>query len=462
MRVAWAPLLLLLAACATKSPLPKPETRLPAHLSRASFSDLTGWQEAKLSVAVETFRRSCLSIPKPRARWADACSAAVPVPRNNEKAAREFFQRWFDVFRVRNGGSLDGTFTGYYEAEIEASRKRTKEYRYPIFGRPRRGPRRLPRRAIEDCADDWVRALEHKRRPSGSRVCRIVRSWPVLMWAKDRIDLFITEIQGSARVKLDDGTVTRIGYAGQNGHRYVAIGKLLIDRDHIEAKDMSMQAIRQWLIDNPRNGRKLMHENPSYVFFKERKKNSDEIGARGALNVPLTPGRSIAVDPSYIPLGAPVWLETTYPKVPPKELAKLREEMRADTGRRVTLRPTLRPAPDQPTPVPPGAHQPKAVLKKKEEERPPNPDDPEPLHRMLIAQDTGGVIKGPVRGDVYWGTGREAFLYAGYMNQSGRWFLLLPKGYYGRLPELPPAPPPTAEAVPARRKTRILPKWLRF
>lgn len=475
MRVAWAPVLLLLAACASKGPLPKSDARIPEHLTQARFSDLAGWQEAKLSVAVETFRRSCLSIPGRRDRWAAACSAAVPVPRNEEKAAREFFERWFDVFRVSNGGSVNGTFTGYYEAEIEASRERSKEYRYPVFGRPRNGPRRLPRRVIEACADDWVRALEEKRRPSNSRACRIVRGWPILMWANNRIDLFITEIQGSARVKLDDGTITRIGYAGQNGHRYVAVGKLLIDRDIIEAKDMSMQAIRRWLIENPRNGSKLMHENPSFVFFQERKENADEIGPRGALNMPLTPGRSIAVDPRYIPLGAPVWLATTYPSVPPKELAKAREERRESKKRQIALRPRLRSAIIASS-APVRANPTKAVAtppapdKQREPETPPQPargrDEPEPLRRLLIAQDTGGVIKGPVRGDVYWGTGREAFLYAGYMNQTGRWFVLLPKGYYGRLASLSPEPAPSstpkADPTPARRGPGILPKWLRF
>jgi membrane-bound lytic murein transglycosylase A len=464
LRVAWAPVLLLLAACANENPLSGPNGRMPAHLSHASFAALVGWDKAELAPAVETFRRSCLSIPQPRDRWADACNAAVPVPKNNEKAARQFFERWFDVYRVHNGGTDQGTFTGYYEAELEGSRKRTKEFRYPVFGRPRHGPRRLSRRAIENCADDWVRALERRRRPSRARACRIVRSWPVLFWANNRVDLFITEIQGSARVRLTDGTVTRIGYAGQNGHRYVAVGRLLIQRDVIDAKDMSMQAIREWLIKNPRDGRRLMHENPSFVFFKERKENADEIGARGALNVPLTPGRSIAVDPRYIPLGAPVWLETTWPKVPPEELAKARRTSTVGT----LLLPRLRPS--QPPANPPApkaaADENKPAAKKPQPETPPaDPGDPGRLTRLLIAQDTGGVIKGPVRGDVYWGTGAEAFLRAGYMNQTGRWFLLLPKGYYGRLPLPPPASDPrtTAPAPAAKRRTfRILPSWLRL
>ncbi len=465
MRVVWAPVLLLLAACANKSPLSGPNTGLPSHLSRASFAALTGWAGADLAPAVETFRRSCLSIPQPRARWADACSAAVPVPRDNPVAARQFFEKWFEVYRVHNGSTDQGTFTGYYEAELEASRKRSKEYRYPVFGRPRGGARRLSRRTIENCADDWVRALEHRRRPSSARACRIVRTWPVLFWANNRVDLFITEIQGSARVRLDDGTITRIGYAGQNGHGYVAVGRLLIQRDAIDAKDMSMQAIREWLIKHPRAGRRLMHENPSYVFFKERKKNSDEIGPRGALNVPLTPGRSVAVDPRYIPLGAPVWLETTWPNVPPEELAKARRASTIGTS----LLPRLRPSPFPAAPAPPtpaAANKPQPAKPEPE----PAPDDPGRLNRLLIAQDTGGVIKGPVRGDVFWGTGAEAFLRAGYMNQTGRWFLLLPKGYYGRMPlPLPVSDQPSASAPapnPApkskRRTFRILPKWLRL
>lgn len=240
-----------------------------------------------------------------------------------------------------------------------------------------------------------------------------------------------------------------------------------------------MQAIREWLLKNPADGRKLMHRNPSYVFFKERKNNADEIGPRGALNMPLTPGRSIAVDPRYIPLGAPVWLETTYPSVPPEQLAKARAAERQAAATLVAARPRPRPGV---RPITPEARPIRVIatadaatrrgpplIKPASNEPPPSSDDPQPLRRLLVAQDTGGVIKGPVRGDVYWGTGQIAFLHAGSMNQAGRWFLFLPKGYYGRLPELPPAPSPTAPpaaadrpARPAKRSGGILPKWLRF
>lgn len=386
----------LLGACASAPTDRNP--RLPAHLERVSFAALPGWEDSRPATALAAFRRSCLSIPRGRERWADACSAAVPVPKDDEDAARKFFERWFYAFRVHNGSDDKGLFTGYYEAEIEASRERTKDYRYPIFGRPR-GARRLPRKLIEACADDWVRAMEADRAPSGAQACRIVRSWPVLMWAKRRVDLFVAEIQGSARVKLADGTTTRIGYHAQNGHGYVAIGSLLIKRDIMEAEDMSMQAIREWILENPEKGAELMHGNPSYIFFREREKNKDEIGPRGAIDVPLTPGHSIAVDPRYIPLGAPLWLDTTFPRGP-----KERRENK----------------------------------------------EPIPLRRMLIAQDTGGAVKGTVRGDVYWGTGEEALTMAGHMKEQGRYFLLMPKGYYGLSP------------LPKKGGLDRLPSFLRF
>lgn len=185
-----------------------------------------------------------------------------------------------------------------------------------------------------------------------------------ILWIDDPVDGFFLHIQGSGRVAMNDGRIVRLGYAGQNGHPYVAIGRELIERGAIPRERMSMQAIRAWLKNNPDDAPRLMASNPSFVFFRELK-GPGPIGAHG---VPLTPGRSLAVDRSFIPLGVPVWLDTTDPLSPET-----------------------------------------------------------PLRRLVVAQDTGGAIRGPVRGDLFWGFGADAAAKAGPMKQAGRYYLLLPK-----------------------------------
>src|SRR6185295_10813052 len=207
-----------------------------------------------------------------------------------------------------------------------------------------------------------------------------------LVWVDDPVDAFFLEIQGSGRIVLPDGEQIRVGYAGQNGYVYSAIGRELLKRGVLTKEQLSMQSIREWLEANPDEGRDVMRTNASYVFFREL----SEEGPVGSLGVVLTPERSLAVDPLFVPLGVPVWIDTT---------------------------------------IPAGA-----------------PGGARPLQRLLVAQDTGGAINGPVRGDVFWGPGDEAAATAGSMRQPGRLWLLLPKAV--TLPptlttadEPPPAPP---------------------
>ena len=188
----------------------------------------------------------------------------------------------------------------------------------------------------------------------------------VLFWATDPIELFFLQVQGSGQIRLEDGSRARIGYAEHNGHPYVSIGRWLVDRGELALEQASMQGIRTWAQDNPSRMDEMLHANPSYVFFRELPLTGD--GPVGALGVPLTPGRSIAADPRFIPLGAPVFLDTTHP---------LSER---------------------------------------------------PLQRLMMAQDTGGAIRGAVRADFYWGTGQQAGEQAGRMRQQGRMWVLLPKG----------------------------------
>jgi membrane-bound lytic murein transglycosylase A len=191
------------------------------------------------------------------------------------------------------------------------------------------------------------------------------KGWRVLFWAKDPVDVFTLHVQGSGRIVLPDGSLARVAYAGNNGHGYVAIGRLMRERNILPEGGAHMPAIQAWLRANPEAGRALMQENPRFIFFREV---PDGGGTKGQLGVALTPLASLAVDPSFIPLGLPLWLDTTWP-----------------------------------------------IEKDK------------PMRMLVVAQDTGAAIKGPVRGDVFFGGDRPAALYAGHMAQRGRYFLLLPK-----------------------------------
>lgn len=398
----------LLAGCANQAT--GPTTTIIRNTDRfvqATFAELPGWETAKPLPALQAFVRSCHAIPKNRDRWLGACTAALAIRNPTHELAKAFFEKWLVPWKVKTNDGGPGHFTGYYEAEMNGSRKRTRKYFYPVFGVPKRGPRRITRKAIDRCVDDWElpgtrRTTERRQifmRWGRSRidVCKRIRTWPVLVWVDSRIDLFITEIQGSARVKFEDGSFTRVGYGAQNGHRYRAIGKVLIDEDAIPREKMSMQAIREWLVKNPKNADRIMHTNPSYIFFKDRSRDKANPGPRGAMGIPLTPYGSIAVDRRYIPLGTPMWVDTTWPEEIEKQRRKALEEARRKKGVK--------------------------------DWRIRGPIPTRPLRMLMVAQDVGGAIRGPVRGDTYWGTGPDAFNYAGHMNQKGYWWAFFPKGH---------------------------------
>jgi membrane-bound lytic murein transglycosylase A len=263
---------------------------------------------------------------------------------------------------VSDYGAAQGLFTGYFEIELNGSRQRGGRYQTPIYRKP---PDlgtgfRATRAEIED----------------GVLVGRGLE----LLWVDDPIDAFFLQIQGSGRVRLKRGGSVRIGYDGQNGQPYLAVGRLLIERGVIPRDKLTMATIRAWMKDNPEAGAALRRENPSYVFFREIAGD----GPVGAEGVALTAERSLAVDRSFIGLGIPTWLEA--------------EERFVQA---------------------------------------------QSVRRLLVSQDTGGAIKGPVRGDVFWGTGNAAASRAGVMNASGRYYLLLPRTVAGRLAP-GRLPPPTA------------------
>jgi len=288
-------------------------------------------------------------------------------------AAREFFETRFQPWQANKvDGTREGLVTGYFEPLIEGSRSPSADNAHPVHGVP-------DDLYVVDLGDIYPE-LKHMRLRGRIDNGRIAPYWtreqisdrgaslpaPVLMWASDPIDLFFLQVQGSGQVELPDGTHARIGYAEHNGHPYKSIGRWLVEEGELELHQASMQGIKQWAEDNPHRLEEMLNVNPSYVFFRELPPSDD--GPIGAQGVPLTAERSIAIDPKYIPMGAPVFLNTTYP------------------------------------------------------------NSEEPLRRLVVAQDTGGAIKGEVRVDYFWGLGDRAGDHAGRMRQDGRMWVLLPKG----------------------------------
>lgn len=327
-------------------------------LSPVAYRDLPGWSEDDHAAAFATFLRSCPVLSRRSASesagilpqfgrvgdWQQICAAAYLIT-PDDRTTRRFLEASFVPYAVRSGYSDEGLFTGYYEPVLRGSWQPSTLYRYPVYRQPpKRNGATLPSRAEIDAGALAGRGLE-------------------LLWLDDPVDAFFLHIQGSGQVEMANGTRVRIGYAGKNGRAYFPIGRELIRRGEIQPEDMSMQAIRVWLQSHPDEAPAVMNLNPSYVFFRLRDADAP-IGAQG---VALTPGRSLAVDPSFVPYGVPIWLDTTDP-----------------------------------------AHL-------------------HPLRRLVVAQDTGGAIKGPIRGDLFWGAGEDAELRAGLMKQTGRYYLLLPR-----------------------------------
>jgi membrane-bound lytic murein transglycosylase A len=332
-------------------------------LTPVDFTSLTGWAEDRVAAAVPAFLRSCARfLTRPDAApfdapagrvefgrigdWRPLCRQGQTLEPDSDLAARRFFEAGFVPMAVADYGEVDGLFTGYFEIELNGSRKRDGRFRTPIFRRP-------PTPALEK---RYSRAEIEEGALSGRGL--------VLVWVDDPIGAFFLHIQGSGRVRLPNGMAIRLGYDGQNGRPYVPVGRLLVERGEIAPDRLTMAAIRDWMARHPAAGERLRREDPSYVFFRELKND----GPLGAEQVVLTPRRSLAIDPSFIPFGAPIWLDAE-------------ERYRPDRG----------------------------------------------WHRLMVAQDAGGAIKGPVRGDFFWGTGATAGKEAGEMDALGRYFVLLPR-----------------------------------
>ena len=368
-------LLLVLNGCFGKK-VETPPVAPPAEpgfrpLRKVSWDQVDGWLLDRPAAALETFKNSCRAIAK-RQEWQPVCASAQRVP-VDDSAARTFFEALFQPYRVVNkDGESRGLITGYYGPELDGSREKTDIYQYPLYRQPddllvidlsqlypELGRYRLRGRVVGNRVVPYFERAEidgEKTPLSGQE----------LFCVMDPVELFFLHIQGSGRIRLPDGKRVMVGYANQNGHPYQSIGKLLLERHEMTRDQMSMQNIRHWVEQNPEAGRELLAENPSYVFF--RKLPEDIQSPPGALGIPLTPLRSLAVDPRTIPLGAPVFLSTTYPGTD------------------------------------------------------------FPLKQLMVAQDTGGAIKGEVRADFFWGMGHDAGQIAGKMKQDGQLWVLLPKG----------------------------------
>ncbi|MBE0619897.1 MAG: murein transglycosylase A [Burkholderiales bacterium] len=383
-------MLALLAGCAAEPPLaPAPVQTCPAAvpcpvcpavapeppkaktLEAVNWSDLPGWKDDDLSAAWESFLRSCTRL-KAQAAWRETCALAEQLPA--KASVRDFFEAQFLPYRVANAdGSIEGLATGYYEPLLRGSRSKEGPYRYPLYAAP-------SDLLIVDLAEinPELKHLRLRGRLDGRRVvpyyprAAIESGLPALagkelLWVDDPVDLFFLQIQGSGRVRLPSGELVRVGYADQNGQPYKSIGRYLVEHGELKLEQASMQGIKAWGEANPAKLDALLDQNPSYVFFRELPQNGG--GPVGALGVALTPERSIAVDPRYIPLGAPVFLATTWP----------------------------------------GSAQ--------------------TLARLTLAQDSGGAIRGAVRADFFWGFGDAAGAQAGRMRQSARMWVLLPRNY---------------------------------
>lgn len=375
-------LMAVLAGCV----VPPPGATGGARLTEVSFGQLPGWAAAHPAQALPAFVHGCAVLASQpldqsvggsgeaaalggkAGQWNQACSDARALPVGDDAAARAFFERDFQPFALGQG-----LITGYYEPQVQGSRRRGGAYQVPLLGLPDDLVRadlgqfdpdlkgkHITGRVV---GQEFVPYYDRSEIDAGALIPQHLER----LWLTDWTDAFFLQIQGSGRVVLPNGGVVRVTYAGQNGRPYVALGKLLADRGQIPRDQVSMQTIRAWLDAHPDQARALMDENPSYVFFKEVSGLGPDDGPPGALGASLTPGESLAVDPSIVPLGAPVWLDTT------------------------------------------------------------EPGGTAPLQRLMVAQDTGGAIRGQGRADIFFGWGTQAESDAGRMQQQGRSYVLLPK-----------------------------------
>ena len=352
-----------------------PAAKIPEYglLKLANWSEVDALKQDDLTASWNAWLTSCSGL-KSKVDWQPACQAANSLNKPSQTEIVDYLTKYFNVYSTSTvAGENTGLVTGYYQPILKGSRTKSAKYPFPLYGQPKD--------LITVDLSALFPELKYKRvrgKLDGNRLvpyytrAEIESDSPPLagneiVWVDDELDAFYLQIQGSGLIQLDTGEQLHIGYADQNGHTYNSIGKVLVQRGEMTASQASMQGIKDWARKNVGKLRELLNSNPSYVFFRELPGNLP--GPLGALGVPLTAERSVAVDPKYIPLGAPLFLVTTYP------------------------------------------------------------NSTKPLKRLMMAQDTGGAIKDGVRADFYWGSGNYAGKMAGSMKQSGQIWVLLPKEF---------------------------------
>ena len=368
----------LLAACTVQKP-PAPGLQL----SRTGFDRLPGWQDGQAQMALASFQRGCaVLMEKPDATpmggagyagtvgdWRQVCAQTNSEGANGD--AKSFFVHAFTPYAI----SGDALFTGYYEPLIHGSRQRHGAFQTPVYG--------LPADLVRaDLAlfDPKFKGEHISGRVSGQALVPYsdraqienagLKTAPVLFFTDDPVAFFFLQIQGSGRVAFDDGGMERIGYAGENGQPYFAIGRILLAEGALKREELSLQSIRAWLAANPQRAKSVMQTDKSYVFFQEREMGDAGVGPVGTLGARLTPLASLAVDPRFHALGVPVFVAA---------------------------------------------------------------DGPDPVHALMVAEDSGGAIRGAARGDIFFGFGAEAEARAGGLKAQGALYLLLPNSLAAKL-----------------------------
>jgi membrane-bound lytic murein transglycosylase A len=346
------------------------------------FADLPGWGDDDHAAAFKAFRASCPKVialsksARPRKQpippdLIAACEEALRLPeRTSRSESQKYFERFFRPHRVVHANP-QGLLTGYYEPLMEGSRTRDARFQTPLYKRPADLVT-----VIEETQRGAVGQLTHARQTKAGLVPFATRAEIdegalrgqnlELLWLADPVDKFFLQIQGSGRMRLTDGTTIRVHYDGKNGHPYTSIGRFLIDKGLLAADKVSMGALGRWLRADPARGRFVMQQNASYVFFKELPDSAN--GPLGAIEVSLVPGRSLAIDPAVHTLGSPVYVSA----------------------------PTLTHA-----------------------------RQGKPFTRLMVAHDVGSAIKGPERGDIYFGSGDTAGRLAGITKHPGHLFALV-------------------------------------
>lgn len=339
------------------------------NLKPVAFAELSGWADDDHAAAFRGYLNSCRKAPRDDAVCTAALSFGAFVDRDT---ARAFFEMHFQPHAIEGG--TPGFVTGYYEPEVNGARTRDARFSIPVYSRPydlvtlaseterARFNDRIT--GFRDTAEGRVPYFTRAEIEAGTLQCCGL----ALLYLDDPIELFYMQVQGSGLVHLNDGTSVRLTYAGKNGHPYTSIGRLLAERGELAADEIDRDRVKFWLRANPMRGRTLMQENQSYVFFRELDAEEGREGPLGAEGVVLTPGRSLAVDTAYTPLGTPVFV------------------------------------------MAPGLE---------------TPDSP--FQRLMIAQDVGSAIRGDQRGDIFWGTGEASGAIAGRTRHAARFHILLPK-----------------------------------